>query len=215
MSYLEKVESFFVDKRKKGLIISPKDWLVIERWQQEGIPLHIVLKGIENTFKNVDSSAIGGKSKIHRLSYCEAEIRNLWEKKTCVSVTNEEELSQATGIDQVVSSLKDAAAQQQGEIAREISQFVDEITRIRDKTTQAGTSAIELEIWLREGLANLADRLQTMVDQERLKSIQRAVEDKLQDYRQAMEVDTYRKTFHTLFRERLLESVGISELSIL
>jgi hypothetical protein len=215
LSYLEKVESFFVNKRKKGLIISPKDWLVIERWQQEGIPLRIVLKGIENTFKNVDSSAIGGKSKIHRLSYCEAEIRNLWEKKAATPVTNEEEFSPATSLNQVVSTLKDAAAQQQGEIARVILHFADEVTRMRDKTTQANTSAIEWEIRLREGLANLADRLQTLVDQEKLKSIQRAVEDRLQDYRRAMEVETYRKTFHTLLQDRLLESVGISELSIL
>jgi hypothetical protein len=215
LSYLEKVESFFVKKRKKGLIISPKDWLVIERWQQEGIPLHIVLKGIENTFKNVDSNAIGGKSKIHRLSYCEAEIRNLWEKKAVAPVANVEELSPAMCLNQVFNTLKDKAAQQEGEIARAILQFAGEVARMRDKPFQAGTSAIEFEIRLREGLTNLADRLQTLVDQKKLKSIQRAVEDKLYDYRRAMEVETYRKTFQTLLRDRLLESVGISELSIL
>jgi hypothetical protein len=215
LSYLEKVESFFVKKRKKGLIISPKDWLVIEKWQQEGIPLDIVLKGIENTFKNVDSSTIGGKSKIHRLSYCEAEIRNLWEKKAAAPGTNEEEFSSTMSFNQVVNTLEEAAAQQEGEIAQAILQLAGEVTRMRDKTIQAGISAFELEIQLREELANLADRLQTLVDQEELKSIRRAVENKLQGYRRTMEVETYRKTFHTLLRDRLLESVGISELSVL
>jgi hypothetical protein len=215
LSYLEKVESFFVKKRKKGLIISPKDWLVIEGWQQEGIPLHIVLKGIENTFKNVDSNAIGGKSKIHRLSYCEAEIRNLWEKKAAAPLANVEEFSPAMNLSQVVNTLKETAAQQEGEIAQAILHLAGEVSRMRDKPFQAGTSAIELEIRLREELANLADRLQALIDQGKFKSIQQAVEDKLHDYRRAMEVETYRKTFQTLLRDRLLESVGISELSIL
>lgn len=215
MSYLEKVERFFVKKRKKGLIISPKDWLVIEKWQQEGIPLHIVLKGIENTFKNVDSSAIGGKSKIHRLSYCEAEIRNLWEKKAAVPVADVEGFTPIASLNHVVDTLKDTAARQEGKVAQAILQFAGEVARMHDKTMQADISVIELETRLREGLANLADRLQTVVDREKFKNIQQAVEDKLHDYQQAMEGEIYRKTFHTLLRERLLESVGISELSIL
>lgn len=188
---------------------------MIEKWQEEGIPLHIVLKGIENTFKNVDSSAIGGKSKIHRLSYCEAEIRNLWERKAAASVESEEEFSPAENLNQVVKTLKDTAAQQEGEIARTISEFAGEVARIRDKITETDTSIIELETRLREGLTNLADRLQSLVDQDKLKNIRRTVEDKLQNYRRAMEAEAYRKTFQALLRDRLLESVGISELSIL
>ena len=91
--------------------------------------------------------------------------------------------------------------------------------RLPEASTALSWRAKPAGSWARSKLspqmAALADRLQALVDQDKLKSIQRAVEDKLQSYRQAMEVDTYRKTFHTLFRDRLLESVGISELSIL
>jgi hypothetical protein len=209
---LEKVESFFVAKRKKGLIISPKDWLVIERWQEEGMPLQIVLKGIENTFNNADSSAVGGKSKIHRLSYCEAEIRNLWEKKVARPVDSEQELSLVESLNQISMTLQTAATRQKGEIARAISDYAHDVARMQDEENMSIT---QQEARLREILAQLADELQALIEPERLNAIQQAVEAKLKNYRQAMEPKAYRKTFRALLRDRLLESFGISELSIL
>ena len=205
-------------------MISPKDWLVIERWQEEGIPLQIVLRGIENTFKHVDSSAVGGKSKIHRVSYCEAEIRDLWEKSSSHPLRSEqEEFSLVGELDRIITLLSDAVSQQEGEIAKAISDYADEVGRMRDETAaeetssqpDASTSLEEFEIRLREGYVQLANRLYKLVEREELETIQQEVEAKLKNYRRSMEPEAYRKTFQAILRDRLLESVGISELSII
>jgi len=214
LSYLEKVESFFVKKRKKGLIISPNDWLVIEKWQDEGIPLKIVLKGIENTFKNVDSSAIGGKSKIHRLAYCEAEIRNLWEKSAAAPGGIEQECFPTPLLTQTVSALEEASAQQEGEIAQAISDLAGELAHMGKASGKTGISPARQEIQLREGLKHLAERLQSLIAQDKLEALRQAVERKLVNYRRTMEPETYQKTFQALLRDRILGMVGISDISL-
>jgi hypothetical protein len=214
LSYLEKVERFFVEKRRKGLIISPRDWLVIEKWQEEGIPLLIVLKGIAETFKNVDSDAVGGKSKIHRLAYCEAEIRRLWEEKAAAPVEDGKDFSVTDSLDQVVSILQTAAADQKGEASRAISAYADEVAGMREEIAGNAVSAAEMEMRLREGLTRLAEKVLTLIDREEGDKLRQAVEIKLKDYRSSMEPEAYNKTFAALLRERVLESLGISELSV-
>ncbi len=84
---------------------------------------------------------------------------------------------------------------------------------MRDEVTEA--TITQQEARLREGFAHLADRLQTLIDQETRRILRQAVETRLENYRRAMDPEAYRKTFQALLRDRLLESFGISELSIL
>src|SRR6266536_1694176 len=49
-NYFTEVEDAFVRRRAKHLFLSPMDWALIESWKELGIPLHIVLRGIEKAF---------------------------------------------------------------------------------------------------------------------------------------------------------------------
>lgn len=214
------MEGFFVGKRKKGLIISPKDWLVIEKWQEEGIPLQIVLTGIDNTFNNVDSDAVGGRSKIHRVSYCESEIRRLWEEKSPLSAEREEELSPVENLGRIVINLRETAKGHISAIRDAIEDFAGEVAKIRDEVKnissedEASVILEAIEIRLSEGLGCLAERLKAVIDREELNKLQREVEKRLHDYRRTMEPEAYQKTFQTLLRDRLLGRVGISETEV-
>ena len=45
-NYFTEIEDAFVRRRGKHLFLSPLDWALMEVWRQQGIPLHIVLRGV-------------------------------------------------------------------------------------------------------------------------------------------------------------------------
>ncbi len=73
--YLARIEEHFSQKRRQGLILSPKDWQLAQKWRQQGIPLPVVLRGINRSFERADS----GK-QIRSLAYCKAEVKRLWQE---------------------------------------------------------------------------------------------------------------------------------------
>src|SRR5215212_6425619 len=48
------------------------DWALMETWKQQGIPLHIVLRGVERSFDSFESRP--RKRTIKSLLYCQEEV---------------------------------------------------------------------------------------------------------------------------------------------
>lgn len=78
--YLPKIEECFFKNRRQGTILSPQNWLVAEKWENMGIPIHIVCKGIEKACKKFRSTHKEGYERIDILIYCEPEILRLWKE---------------------------------------------------------------------------------------------------------------------------------------
>ncbi len=76
--YLAKIEEYFFKYRRQGTILSPQNWLIAERWEQMGIPIHIVCKGIKETCRKFRSTHQEGEERIDMLTYCEPKILKLW-----------------------------------------------------------------------------------------------------------------------------------------
>lgn len=74
--YLEEVENYFVKEKGRGLILSSKDMMLVKGWQEKGLPLEVVLKGIRTTFENLK----GQERKIASISYCQPEILRVWDE---------------------------------------------------------------------------------------------------------------------------------------
>lgn len=72
-SYFSEIEETFVRRRGRNLLLSPLDWALIENWQEREIPLHIVLRAIENVFDTVDKQP-SRKRAVKSLFYCKEEI---------------------------------------------------------------------------------------------------------------------------------------------
>ncbi|MBE21341.1 MAG: hypothetical protein CL481_04010 [Acidobacteria bacterium] len=77
--YFNRIEEHFGRRRGGPLVLSPKDWGLVEAWHDSGIPLRIVLRGINQAF---DRFAASGPrpDRINSLLYCEQEIRAAWEE---------------------------------------------------------------------------------------------------------------------------------------
>src|SRR5215813_11864362 len=48
------------------------DWALMETWKQQGIPLHIVLRGVEKSFDSFEARP--RKRTVKSLLYCQEEV---------------------------------------------------------------------------------------------------------------------------------------------
>ncbi len=71
-NYYTEIEDAFIRRRGKHLLLSPMDWALIESWKEMGVPLHVALRGIEQSF---DSHAVRPRRRsIKSLLYCQEEV---------------------------------------------------------------------------------------------------------------------------------------------
>jgi len=70
-NYYTEIEEHFWKRRGAHLLVSPLDWAIVETWQKAGIPLSVVLRGIDRAFESWARSrrAAGGR-QLKSLSYC-------------------------------------------------------------------------------------------------------------------------------------------------
>ena len=72
-NYFTEIEEEFVKRRGAHLLISSLDWSLIDTWKQRGIPLHVVLRGINSSFASYDVKARRGR-RVNSLFYCQQEV---------------------------------------------------------------------------------------------------------------------------------------------
>lgn len=72
-NYFTEVENEFVKRRGSHMMVSPLDWALIEGWKQRGVPLHVVLRGINTSFDGYDKRLHRGR-KVNSLLFCQQEI---------------------------------------------------------------------------------------------------------------------------------------------
>ena len=75
-NYFTEVEEEFVRRRGKQLLISPMDWALVESWKDAGIPLHIVLRSINESFDSYDARAQKHR-KVNSIFYCQQAVEGL------------------------------------------------------------------------------------------------------------------------------------------
>ncbi len=75
-AYFSEIESAFVRRRGRNLLLSPLDWALIEAWKERGVPLFIVLRAIEMVFDQAQARDANQPRKrpIKSLLYCRDEV---------------------------------------------------------------------------------------------------------------------------------------------
>ncbi len=74
--YFLEIEGHFALRRNTPFILSAKDWALMQRWRDEGIPLPVVIEAIDSVFEKNESS--GRRKVISSLSYCRHAVKELW-----------------------------------------------------------------------------------------------------------------------------------------
>jgi hypothetical protein len=76
-NYFTEIEEEFVRRRGKPLFISPMDWALIESWKTANIPLHLVLRAINQAFDAYDAQPRKYR-KVNSIFYCEQAVETMF-----------------------------------------------------------------------------------------------------------------------------------------
>jgi hypothetical protein len=227
-NYFTEIEDAFVRRRGKHLFLSPLDWALMETWKQQGIPLHIVLRGIERSFDSYESRP--RKRTVKTLLYCQEEVEAQYAEWVDARVGSSEQTDggesdktpfSPTAISEHLQRCQSglirlAKSRREDDLSESLARAAALLQEIRDDI--AGNSAALDTRRLEDSLTGLERMLNeamlavvTAADLDALKS---GVKDQLKPYRSQMEPAVYNQTFDNLLLKRLREQFAVPRLSL-
>jgi hypothetical protein len=221
-NYFSEIEETFARRRGRNLMVSPLDWTLIESWQKRGVPLHVVLRGIEKVFDSADSQP-HRKRAIKSISYCKEEIEVQYAEwlDRQIGKSNGEttkEVEQQNGfftretvvehLENSISALKECKNKAFCESFRSAVKKLEDLkTNLNDDFERAEEVLIGIENFL-------AGELKLHTDSAHLNRIKQDVEKNLSRYRSKMDKEIYEKTFDLMLLKKLREEAEIPRLSL-
>lgn len=124
--YFTEIEHHFAVRRGTPFVLSAKDWHLMKRWHEDGIPLPIVIEAIDTVFENNESS--GRKKVISSLSYCKHAVKELWDERKELSV-GEDATTPEEAPDAALEAL--AAELESNDVSRLYGAKVRELSRMK------------------------------------------------------------------------------------
>jgi len=77
--YFQSIALHFFKHRGAPFFLSSKELDYIARWEEMGIPLHVVLEGVERSFE-IYRRKPGRKAKIQSLAFCDLQVMKAFEQ---------------------------------------------------------------------------------------------------------------------------------------
>ena len=229
-NYFTEIEDTFVRRRGKHLFLSPLDWALMETWNQQGIPLHIVLRGIERSFDSFESKP--RKRTVKSLLYCQEEVEAQYAEWTDARVgassssggsDSEQTPFSLEAISEHVQRNRDLLVQlakargqkKEDDLSEAMTRAAARLSEIQ-QDLEAGalldTRKLEDSLTGLERLLN--DSMFAVASDDELEAQKEAVKDQLKPYRNQMETAVYNQTFNNLLLKRLREQFSVPRLSL-
>lgn len=228
-NYFSEIEETFIRRRGRNLLLSPLDWALIESWQEREVPLHIVVRGIENVFDAHDKKPQNSRP-VKNLFYCKDEIESQYanwldmqsgksrvpssEFQVPSSENNESGLFSdetiAAHLNKLTLELNAAKKTADGQLNKVLEKVLRHISEFQKSSMNAEKLEGELE--------NLDQRLDKFLlkftDAETLEKLKTETVEQVTNYKNQMEADVYQRTFDLMLLKRLRERHKIPYLSL-
>lgn len=200
-AYFQAVEEIFVRLRGAPLLLSPADWQVARRWNQEGIPLELVRRSLEEVFEKRKER--GAKGKISSLRYCAPAVEAAWSDLR--ELTAPGERAEAPHLD-IPTRLASLAAALPATVP-DRDAFVEKITALHGDapSVEAALSALDRDL-----LAAVASALEA----EPRKEIETAVEKTLEALRGRIPAEELERSRERLTHQVLRQRLALPVLSL-
>jgi hypothetical protein len=225
-NYFTEIEDAFVRRRGKHLFLSPMDWALMETWKQQGIPLHIVLRGVEKSFDSYEARP--RKRTVKSLLYCQEEVEAQYAEWV------EARVGSATGAAEPESDKTPFSFAAISEHLQRTRNALTELAKSRnDDLSEALTRAVALLLDIEKDFASgatldtrkledsltglermLNDSMLSVAGPSTLDEFKKGVKDQLKPYRAQMDAAAYKQTFDNLLLKRLREQFAVPRLSL-
>jgi len=230
-NYYTEIEEYFWKKRGAHLLVSPLDWAIVETWQKAGIPVGVVLQGIDRAFESWQRSkrAAGGR-QLKSLAYCvDAVLDAAAEAQEAAAGTGPE--LKRTGpaaepfsrielrkyLERNAARLRAAAERQQAkrvalaERLKETAYRIEELLPTIESPAALDLEDLERRVTVLE--AKLSAALSADVEEEALLDIRREMDRALAPYRRKMSAEQLAQLERQYSQKRLFEHFGVPRLS--
>ena len=228
-NYFTEIEDVFVRRRGKHLFLSPIDWALMETWKQQGIPLHIVLRGVERAFDSYEKKP--RKRSVKTLLYCQEEVEAQHAEWLESRVGASSESTESQPDPDKTPFTPDAIR----EHLRHVRKNLNELAQRRvtaDELTEALKRAVsvveslerDLETNLLEtrkledsltGLERLLNHAMfASLSSTELEKAKSEIDGRLKVYKRQMDAAAYQQTFDNLLMRSLRDQLGIPRLSL-
>lgn len=204
-NYFTEIEQFYQTRRESFTLLSTLDWVLIENWKEQGVPLDFVLKGIDRAFSRA-------KRRINSLAYCIKAVEEIIEeqKETRVERAELQHIS-AQETRQYLEDLAEktaAVSQAFPEFAAKINNLAESVRAVDGNNFRDSEQVLEA---LEERLIAI---LRVAADESVLVEIQRDVDVELGPFRSSMTAAQLAMLEQQLSRRRLLERYNVPRLSL-
>ena len=230
-NYFTEIEDAFVRRRGKHLFLSPMDWALMETWKQQGIPLHIVLRGVEKSFDSFDSRP--RKRTVKSLLYCQEEIEAQFAEwlearvgsspasNTVATDSDDETHFSVAAVSEHLKRCRIgllellATRPTQDDFSEALMRAIALLGEIEsDFASGATPDTRKLEDSLTGLERMLNDSMLAVVNANTLAQLKTTIKDQLKPYRSQMETAVYNQTFNNLLLKGLREHFAVPRLSL-
>jgi hypothetical protein len=194
-NYFTEIERFYQSKRESFSLLSTLDWVLIENWKEQGIPLELVLKGMERAFSRA-------KRKINSLAYCVRAVEEVCEEQKELTI-DAPHLSDFN--ENEVSAYLVQLARQVEPFDRSIAESISQISAEDLKLAEYELSALE---------EKLIAQLKVNTDAKTMVELKRNLESELNPFRSTMTAPQLAMVEQQLWRRKLLEKYALPRLSL-
>lgn len=208
--YFLEIEAHFAARRETPFLFSSKDWVLLKSWQNDGIPIAVVIEAIDACFDKRAES--GRKGTISSLSYCRHAVKELWSDRKDLLVGSEGSVPEARPSERVQALsetlMRVAGSLPAGAVREGLEASAVEIASLR---TRRSVPVIEGELLRIEEL--LFDHLAASISAAEREAMDLELDAALRPYLK-LEGETLRKTREANFKRLLRNRFDIPRLSL-
>jgi len=221
------------------MLISPMDWALVESWKNAGIPLHIVLRAINESFDAYDARAHKFR-KVNSIFYCQQAVEASFAQYRLAQVGGPEPRSQPRD-DSAAGTASSQTVFPREVVLDFLARCDKELCAAHNKASAEGRAAVEDAI--ARGRARLAeivaeiegstgihaealerdlDAIDRMIlegaiaaqGEDGIRQIRAEAQSQLRSYRKKMDKAIYEQTLQNFISRRLRDVNGIPRLSL-
>lgn len=229
-NYFTEIDDLFVKRRGKHMFTSPLDWALMETWKEQGIPLHIVLRGVEKAFDSYESRP--RKRSVKTLFYCQEEVEAQFaewvESRVGASPAAEDSETEADKTPFSFAAISEHLQRCRNDLVelakrrKSDDEFSEALIRAANlladiekdflSGTTLDTRRLEDSLTVLERM--LTDSMLAVVSADALKELQQEIKAQLKPYRSQMEESAYKQTFENLLMKSLRDQFSVPRLSL-
>jgi len=216
-NYFTEIEDTFIRRRAKHLLLSPIDWAMIEGWRDRGIPLHVVIRAIENVFDGFDKNP--GPRSIKGLLYCKEEVEAQFLEWSTMQAGKSANGSNDGSIEfspeRIVEHIDSVIEQLERSVNVELKEDIERaISRLKQLAVDHSNNIEAADQSLSDIENFLEHALLTNLDKARLAAVEKDISAQLRPFKSQMQPDAYKQTSRVMILKRLRDEEGIPRLSL-